>query len=49
VSEHEIFKRGLASQLKWSMALESQNSSCRPKLKWWNNDYQASYPTGEDY
>ena len=32
VSEHEIFRRGDASQPKWSMTLESQNSRWKPKL-----------------
>ncbi|XP_029811331.1 olfactory receptor 6C2-like [Suricata suricatta] len=31
-SEREIFRRGLASQAKWSMASESQNSKLCPKL-----------------
>lgn len=31
-SEHEIFRIGLASQAKWSIAPESQNSGWRPKV-----------------
>ena len=32
VSEHDTFSRGVASQKKWSMTLESQNSRLRPRL-----------------
>ena len=32
VSEHEIFRRGTASQKKWSITLKLQNSRCRPRL-----------------
>ena len=48
MSEQEILKIGDASQRKWSMTLESQNSRFKPRLIGEAYDKQPSRPAAED-